>query len=754
MRCTHCHFSSYPGAVACENCGDPLGLVTADLARMPSVAHAALAGRGAELAQLELLLEQVISNGSPLSVVVLGPTGIGKRRLVTELYRRVRAVARAQLYRGYLEDDEQRPYGLFRRLLRNRYRYREDEAAAPQVEAIRNEVSQTYGEEAPQILDLLAVLADLPALAGPRGAGAGNPPESQGFSFASLSYYLEQEARRRPMLLTLEGLHVAGEESIELFHYLVESLKDAPVLLLTTSLPSLLEQLESWKHAGSRLRVMQLAPLSEASSASLLQQLLEGVEEIPRDLAAQAYERTNGFPALILQFVRSLIASGAIRSDGESWRFDPQAFSPHALESSFALLEQARVEQLPAEDRMLVVRASVMGPIFWLEGLALLARAGKRREGSRYLWRRTPWLERIRVRMERLVEEGILIPAEDPRLPGEEAYSFMNPGEQQRLYRSLSLEEARHYHHLLAQWLEHTHTEQPPPARLVLQAKHLESAQLPEQAARCYAAAGRLAAIRLEAKEAEALLSRALKLRRPDDALFCMDVLHDLGDLAATAGDVSRAMGYFTAMLEWAWLLDHRRKGGAAYNRIGRLHRKRGNLDRSMDCIMTAWGLFESAGDLQGVASCMDDVGQIHALRGCLDEALDHYRQALALRRKLGEPRGIALSLHNIGAVLAQRGDHAAAMESLTEALGLRKSLHQLNDVIASLTTIGLLYRNMGQAEQAGEIWQEALTLVRETGDRQQQAQLLVHLGEMHLGRGNPQQAKVYLEQALALGRR
>lgn len=754
MYCAHCHFTSPPGTAACESCGEPLGFGGNEVAWLPSSLPAVLAGRTRELSRIEELVDEAWRTASPLTVVIGGPTGIGKRRLVDEIVRRVRAAGHLRVCRGYLDGSGAGPYSLFRRLLRNRYGFREDEPAAAQVEAIAHEVVQAHSEEAPPIRSMLAVLADLPALTDSPAASPAAPGDGRVFSFATLTYYLEQEARQRPLLLTFEGLQEAGDESVELFRYLAESLQDAPVILLATALPSLVERLESWKLPGSRAQVVELSPLSEDSSSWLLDRLLEGVVGLPEDLAAQVHQRTQGFPALIVQAVRSMIASGAIRSDGESWRFEPASFDPDSLTGELALLGQARVERLPAEDRTLLMRAAVMGPTFWLEGLALLARASNRREGSRYLWRRTPWLERIRQRMDALVAEGILLPAEDVRLPGEEAYGFVDPAERERLYGSLSPEEARHYHHLLAQWLAHTHPDPAPAARLALQAGHLEEAGFPARAAHCYAQAGRQAMVDLDRGQAESLLARALELCQPDDALFCMDVLHDLGDLAATAGDVSQAMGYFTAMLEWAWLLDHRRKGGAAYNRIGRLHRSRGNLDRAMDCLMTAWGLFESAGDLQGVASCMDDVGQIHGLRGNQDEALDHYRRALGLRRQLGEPRSIALSLHNIGALLAAQGDHAQAMDALTEALELRKSLRQLNDIIASLITIGCLYRDLEQPDQAEGLWQEALTLARETGDRQQQALLLVHLGALQLAHGSPRQARSHLEQALALGRR
>ncbi|MDY0061032.1 MAG: tetratricopeptide repeat protein [Myxococcota bacterium] len=759
MRCSHCHFENPPGLRTCECCNDSLDEALADLPGDGAGESSprpllSLAGRKAELAELERCLAQVVEHGTPQSLLLLGPTGIGKRRLVTEFIRRVRQADEVLVCRGYSSDaSPPAPYPLFQRLTRNRYHFREDTPIPPQLAAITEEVTTTYGGEAAEILRMLAKIGGLPELAGPR-ATTPEEVDGHGFSFAAYRYYLEAEARRRPLLLTLEGFQETGDESLELLQYLSSSLEEGPILLLATATPALLDRLELSKLQATGVQILELPPLSESSSASLLEQLLEGVEGVPADLAALAHARTSGLPALLLEFVRGLISSGAVRNQGAAWVFDRDAFSPDRVVSSRQLLDQAQIEQLTADDRTLLARAAVIGATFWVEGLALLARATNRREGSRYLWRRTPWLERVRSRLESLQERGVVAPAEDARLPGEEAYAFVREEDQQRLLRLLGPEEIRRYHHLLAQWLEQTRPAKLTAGRLLLEAHHLEEAGDGEAAARAFQQAARAARAELDRQSAEELLDRAQTLARPDDALFLMDVLHDRGDLAELTGELGQAMGYFTGMLEWAWLLDHRRKGGAAYDRIGRLHRKRGSFDRAMDCFMTAWGLFEAAGDFAGVAACMDDVGQVHWLRGHQEEALDHYQRALVLRQERADQRGVALSLHNIGVVLAARGDFAEALDRLTEALELRKAGALLDDVISSLITIGELFHELGEQTRAAGLWEEALTLVRETGDRHREAQLQIHLGGLALEQDNPLQAKALAEQALAQGRR
>ncbi len=393
--------------------------------------------------------------------------------------------------------------------------------------------------------------------------------------------------------------------------------------------------------------------------------------------------------------------------------------------------------------------AATMGEVFWLDGLAALMRSTWPDGRMFGMWEGAPLAKEIRPWLERAVSEGVIMPGAIPDLPGEEAYAFVDPDHRARLIGELSTFEFRRAHYLTAQWLARSRPLNPTAGRLRLQAEHLEAAGNRQEAARGYHEAGLVAEANHRLSLARTLMARALSLTDDDDLLSTMDVLHDLGRVEERVGNHRQAMDLFSRMLDLAWILDHRSKGGAAYNRMGRVHRAQGRFEQAMDCFMIAWGLFESNGDVQGQASCMDDVGQIHYLRGDLDEALAQMKRALELRR--AEPRSMALSLHNIGTVLLDMGEVDSALEHLARALELRKAIGRVDDVVATLTIIGEAYDAQGRTDRAMEVWAEARTLAQDLGSRTRLARVLVDIAGVRAREGDPAEAVRLLEETFSM---
>src|ERR1700728_3085610 len=104
--------------------------------------RALLVGRTNEMRALEDALGEVRKTGSTRILTVLGPSGVGKTRLVREFLVRVSAVPdrATRVYRGSARD-ERAAFGVFARILRARFGI--TEALAPEVamERVRAQVA-------------------------------------------------------------------------------------------------------------------------------------------------------------------------------------------------------------------------------------------------------------------------------------------------------------------------------------------------------------------------------------------------------------------------------------------------------------------------------------------------------------------------------------------------------------------------------------------------------------------------------------
>src|SRR5438477_4003994 len=142
---------------------------------------------------------------------------------------------------------------------------------------------------------------------------------------------IEAMAAGLPVVLVLEDAHWATPTLLDLVDYL-NGWTSAPLFLLVLARPELLDARPEWRDDA-----IPLQPLSQAESLELASSL---AAEVP----PQAVERAEGNPL----FLEQLIASEAVEP-------------PPTLE---ALIE-SRLDQLPASERAVLERASVVGRAFW-----------------------------------------------------------------------------------------------------------------------------------------------------------------------------------------------------------------------------------------------------------------------------------------------------------------------------------------------------------------------------------------------------
>jgi DNA-binding SARP family transcriptional activator len=177
-----------------------------------SSAPAPFVGREAELATLAAAWEQA-AGGARHVVVVTGEAGIGKSRLTTEAARRV-ADAGGQVLFGRCDQEAIVPY-------------------QPVVEALDGFVAATPPDELPFLGDeaTAELAAVLPSLAGPRRPGG--PDRSR--LFGAVTDLVAAVAKERPLLLVLDDLQWADDDTLLLVRHLLRWAGDAPVLVVAIS---------------------------------------------------------------------------------------------------------------------------------------------------------------------------------------------------------------------------------------------------------------------------------------------------------------------------------------------------------------------------------------------------------------------------------------------------------------------------------------------------------------------------------------
>lgn len=728
-------------------------------------ARAALVGRDEEMALLDAALAAVEDKGETRVVTIVGPAGLGKSRLVQEFVVRHRAgdSLLPRVYRGSARENDG-AFALFGRLLRSRFGLVESMDKEEAKAIVREQVAQVQGDrKIGDVVYFLGQFLDLPFEESPlTRAVKDDAQESSTLRRAVMKAFIEADAAHSPIVLVFEDLQFAHHDALVLLRYLVEYLA-GPVLVIHTARPELLVRHEEWARAGeARHQVIELTTLRDTDAASMMEALLAPCREtagrVPQELVDAALGFGGGNPALLEQMVRiyhdkGVLEEVTILSDEPAWEVHLERLETARLPLTIEDAVDARLAALEPHERRMLEQAAAMGSVFWTAGLVVLQRIAK---DAPDLWEDTPEATadgltdemQVQELLDQLVERDYLLELPDSSFVGTSEYCFKHNKERETVQKRTNGAQARRYHAVLADWMEHLEATRASDETIAMLAEHRERGGDAVRAGLAYVEAGDSARARYASGKASEYYEKGLELLGDAYAARRIDALHNHGDVLLIGGRVDDALAAFREMLTLAWRLDHKSKGGAAHNRIGRLYRDTGALDEASRHLDAAMRLFSTCGDERGVASSLDDAGKLLWLKGEYEQALPPLRLGLLKRRRLGDRRSIALSLNNLGLVHVDSGNFRQALDYFEQSLAIRRDIGDLIGVVTTLNNLGTVAQDQRDFARALDLFKEALDVAKQIGDRNRIALVLVNIGETHERSGQPEKAIEVLRQA------
>jgi tetratricopeptide (TPR) repeat protein len=326
-------------------------------------------------------------------VTVIGPAGVGKTRLVSELVADAASHATVAAGRCLAYGD-----GItFWPLTELMRRLGGEEAVA---EALRDQ------PDAALVRERLGVLG---------GTGAAASEEL----FWAVRRLFEALARPRPLLVVLEDVHWAEPMLLDLVEHVSRWSREAPILLLCVARGELLEERPQW--GGEHVR---LEPLS-ASDATLLLEALDGGGLLSAELRARVADAAQGNPLYTEQLVAMLAEEAR------------NAAELVALPPTIQALLAARLDRLDPVEREVLERAAVVGKEFWPGAIAALG-SGDEELGTTLLG---------------LVRRDLVDPAVSS-IPGEDGFRFRHALIRDAAYAGIPKRTRADLHERFAGWVD------------------------------------------------------------------------------------------------------------------------------------------------------------------------------------------------------------------------------------------------------------------------------------------------------------
>jgi class 3 adenylate cyclase/tetratricopeptide (TPR) repeat protein len=434
-----------------------------------------LVDRVRELRLLREVWARTVAQSECQLFTLVGSAGVGKSRLVEELLVQLEGAAMS---------------------LRGRcLHYGEGITFWPIFEALTG-----AGEPAQPALEHLS-----------RG-GAATPEEL----FWEVRRLLESLAAQRPVVLHVDDMQWAEPMLVELLDNLVELSRGAPILLVCTARPELLEDQPGWRAGKLDSTTIRLEPLPAADCEQLLEEL---GDDLSPEARARVVRRSEGNPL----FLREMAVLARERAAID-------------VPPSIQALLVARLERLTAHERELLECASIEGQVFHRSAARALAPGGETIDAESLL--------------SRLVGKDLIRP-HPANVPGDRAFSFRHLLIRDAAYDRVPKARRAELHERYAGWLEHTpvdfvevdeiagwHLEQAVRYRMEL-GRPVDRALAHRGAEHLYAAGGR-AGDRSDVAAARNLIERALSLAPTGEALH-VRISAALAERLIEAGDLARA---------------------------------------------------------------------------------------------------------------------------------------------------------------------------------------------------------------------
>jgi class 3 adenylate cyclase/tetratricopeptide (TPR) repeat protein len=391
------------------------------LARVGGAASAAalspLVGRDSELAFCGSLLRRVVSAGKPQLALILGDPGIGKSRLVRELFGMVDVSPEFVTWRQgrCVPYGEERAFWALREIVQAHAGILETHEPAQAEALLEHAVDE--GPDHRWICERLRPLVGL-------DAPEADPEEN----YAAWSRFFGQLAARRPLVLVIEDLHWADEALLAFLDHVSRNLTDGPLLLASTARPEILSQRQAFAASEGRVTRIWLERLSDDETRSLVAALpeMEGREPATVDLVAR---RAEGNPFFAEELAR-LIADDSGRD---------AAMALSTLPQSVQAVCAARIDALPPGAKTALMDGAVIGAVFWRGALEALERPYGRITGES---------------LDQLVDRQLVRRVRQSLVEGEEEYAFCHGMVREVAYGEVPRAARARKHAAFARWLE------------------------------------------------------------------------------------------------------------------------------------------------------------------------------------------------------------------------------------------------------------------------------------------------------------
>lgn len=695
-----------------------------------------LVGREQELQQLIGELYGIIEGGPSRLVTIVGPAGIGKSRLAYEL-RQVAARLPEPVSLLTIQADRQstgQPYSLLRRFVAAMFQIKVD--AAPETVRLQLEqgVASLLGSDNEEKAHFIGQLAGYDLTASPHLRGLlDEPRQIRDRALHYAAQCMQAFTAQAPMVLILDDFHYADDSSLDAIAHVVDTNPGLELLVLCLAQARLFERRPAWgQQLAQRHSRIDLGPLDERDGRRLVGEILRKAGKLPTELRNLIVSRAEGNPFYVEELIKMLIGDGVIVPGSAAWTVQQGRLLRLRIPATLNELLRARVQSLLPAERVLLLRAAVVGRNFWAEAAVEPGHS----------------LSEAMTLLAGLERKELIASQAESRFPGKREFQFRHELLYEVAYMQVPDDARVKLHRGVAEWLILSAGERVG-AYANLVAEHFERGGDTVRAAHWHTRAGDHAR---ETYALDAAIQRyqfAIALQPTlDEQIACYEGLgavylatarlgeaaasyQQMADLAAGAGEwtvAARALNGLAYVQDHA--LEYSASRASALQSISYAERANATRELAIGLFHLAWAevrldnteaaraigeralaVLEQAADAATSARWSGLLGVIHDMLGDVEQALRFQHEALSYYRSVGHLTEVTTQLNNLGTTLCMYGDFAGAIVLLSEAQSICQAIGSRVSEIFVLSNLCIAQNGCGDYKAADATARQGIKL-------------------------------------------
>jgi class 3 adenylate cyclase/tetratricopeptide (TPR) repeat protein len=631
-------------------------------------------GREEERTQLESTLRRTIRESSVQLVTVVGEPGVGKSRLVRELFIFIDELDELISWRQgrCLPYGEGVTFWALADMVKAQAGILETDAPETAGQKVRTAVSAVVDDEDEQTW----IATNLEPLV---GLGRDRTLDQEE-AFTAWTRFFEEIAATGPVILVVEDLHWADEPLLAYLEHLIEYARDVPILVVATARPDLFERAPGWGGGKRNAQTLALSALAQNETSLLVSALLEQ-SVLPAEVHALVLEKSGGNPLYAEQFIRMLRDRGLLEERGRTLALtdDGDVSFPESVHALIA----ARLDTLDANRKAFLQDASIVGKVFWSGAVAAI---GQMDEGE------------VRHGLHELVKREFVRPSRITSVRATQEYAFWHVLVRDVAYAQIPRAARADKHIAAATWIEAVAVDRLADHAEVLAYHYLEALELHRSAGTPRTETLVMTAVRflmlageralgLDAKRAEGHLRKALALVGEADAP-ATEIRVKLAEALESQGEHLEAVSLLETAADEAERRGDLQLAGLALTRLSNAMYYVVGSEPSMPVLERAIELLEREPAAEPLALALTEMVGALAVSGSPDDAIAWADRAIELATSLSLERSRIAALGFRGVAYGYRGD-PRAVDDLERALSLALTFDLARET-------GLIYNNLG----------------------------------------------------------